>query len=272
MTKRKKDRITNALDFSPFSDLDKDGVPNILDCKPLDPTRDGFFGDLSGAIRRKFRKPSMIDYKRKKRDSILEDVLQKKTDPSILNYKPRKSKRDGLVSEISGAVKTRVKGEIGEAKERLVKEIAGEEVREERKILRKVERGAYLEAAKEEVEVRGREKARAKFKRRRPLGGLLGGEEDDVSELGEDDVSELGKDIRGTLRKAGKHGKGILRETTKLRVKTRTPDVKLPDISLGGTGMDVLSGTLRAIEPPKRRAKPKIRTEMPDVSLPDVKW
>lgn len=267
MTKRKKDRIQKSLSYDPFFDTDNDGVPNILDCRPLDPTRDGFFGDLGGAIKRRF-KPSMIDYKRKKRDGILEDVLQKKTDPSILDYKPRKPRkleRDGLVSEISGAIKTRVKGEVGEAKERLVKGIAGEEVREERKTLREAEREAYLEAAKEEIEERGREKARAKFKRRRPLMELLGGYEDD-------DVSELGEDIRGTLKKAGKHGKGILRETARSRVKTRTPDVKLPDISLGGTGMDVLSGTLRAIEPPKRRAKPKIRTEMPDVQMPDVRW
>ena len=264
MTKRRKDRITNALDFSPFSDSDKDGVPNILDCKPLDPTRDGFFGDLGGAIKRRFKKPSMIDYEPKKRDGILEDVLQKKTDPSILNYKPRKSKRDGLVSDIGVAIKTRVRGEVGEAKERLVKGIAGEEVREERKTLREAEHEAYLEAAKEEIEERGREKARAKFKRRRPLGGLLEGEDDDVSDLGED--------IKRTIVKAGKHGKGILRETARSRVKTRTPDVRLPDISLDGTGMDMLSGTLRTIVPTKRRTKPKIRTKMPDVPLPDIRW
>ena len=259
MTKRKKDNIQTALSYNPFGDLDGDEVPNILDCRPKNPKMDGFFGDL-----RKRFKPSMIDYKRKKRDGILEDVLQKKTDPSILNYKPRKSKRDGLVSDIGVAIKTRVKGEVGEAKERIVKGIAGEEVREERKTLREAEHEAYLEEAKEQIEERGREKARAKFERRKPLlGGLLGGTVD---------VSEFGEDVKETIKKAGKHGKGILRETTRSRVKTRTPDVKLPDISLGGTGMDVLSGTLRAIEPPKRRAKPKIRTEMPDVSMPDVRW
>ncbi|MCK4526008.1 hypothetical protein KAW18_01450 [candidate division WOR-3 bacterium] len=266
MTKRKKDRIQKALSYDPFFDTDNDGVPNILDCRPLDPTRDGFFGDLGGAIKRRF-KPSMIDYKRKKRDGILEDVLQKKTDPSILDYKPRKPRkleRDGLVSEISGAIKTRVKGEVGEAKERLVKGIAGEEVREERKTLREAEHEAYLEEAKEQIEERGREKARAKFERRKPLlGGLLGGTVD---------VSEFGEDVKETIKKAGKHGKGILKETARSRIKTRTPDVKLPDISLGGTGMDVLSGTLRTIKPTKRKTEAKIGTKMPDVQMPDVRW
>ena len=47
MTTKKVGRKKNPLSFNPFGDTDKDGVPNITDCDPLDPTRDGFFGDLA---------------------------------------------------------------------------------------------------------------------------------------------------------------------------------------------------------------------------------
>jgi len=213
MTKRKKDRIQTALSYDPFFDTDKDGVPNILDCAPLNPKKDGFFGD------------------------------------------------------IGRAAKKRVKAEVTELKERTIESIAGEEAREQRGELRKAEHEAYLEKAKEQVAERGREKARAKYEKRKPLlVGLLGGVEDD-------DLSEFGEDVKKTIKKAGKHGKRILRETSKPRIKTRTPDVKLPDTSIGGiTGRDALSGVLRTIEPTKRRTKVSVRTKMPDVASPDIRW
>ena len=41
--KKGEDRIRNALQFSPFSDIDRDGVPNILDCQPTNPLEHGFW-------------------------------------------------------------------------------------------------------------------------------------------------------------------------------------------------------------------------------------
>lgn len=262
---RKKDKIQQALSFNPFGDMDGDGVPNILDCRPMDPKMDGFFGDLGGAIKRKFKKPSMIDYEPKKRDGILEGAFKKKTDPSILNYKPKKSRklRDGFLGEVSGAAKTRIKGEISELKERTIEGISGEEARKHRKELKEAEQEAYYEKAKEQVAERGREKAQAKFRRHKPLlRGILG--EDD------DDMSDFGESIERTIKKVGKHGKGILKETSRSRVKTKMPDVKLPDTNLGG--LNVLSGTLRAIKPTKKGTKLKVGTKMPDVQMPDVRW
>lgn len=212
MTKRKGDRINRALEFSPFGDFDKDGVPNILDCAPHNKNRDGFFKDLGGAI------------------------------------------------------KKRTVAEVSELKERTIKGIVGEEAREQRKELREVGRESYLEEAKEQAEERGREKARAKYERRRPLQELLGG-------LDDEDVTELGDKVERIVKKAGKHGKGILKETTRSRTKTRMPDVKLPDAGMGGiTGRDVLKGTFRTIKPRKKGTKLKVGTKMPDVSMPDVSW
>lgn len=212
MVKRKKDRIRKALEFSPFSDMDGDGVPNILDCQPQNPKMDGFFGDLGGAI------------------------------------------------------KTRTKAELGELKQRTIEGIAGEEAREQRKSLKEAERESYLEEAKEQAEERGREKARAKYERRKPLlGGFIGGTDEEIPALSEK--------VGLSLKKAGKHGKGILKETTRSRTKTRMPDVKLPSGGMGGiTGRDVLSGTMRTIKPSKKGTKLKLRAKLPDASMPDVKW
>lgn len=219
MTKRKKDHIRKALEFSPFSDMDGDGVQNVLDCNPHDPTRDGFFGD------------------------------------------------------IGRAAKTRVKAEVGEIKERTIEGISGEEARERRKELQEAERESYLEEAKEQAEERGREKARAKYEKRKPLlSGFLGGADDE-------EIPALSEKVGLTLEKAGKHGKGILKETTISRTKTRMPDVKLPSARMGGiTGKDVLKGTMRSIKlskkekPSKRGTKLKVGTKLPDAPMPDVKW
>ena len=217
MAKRKKDRIRKALEFSPFSDMDGDGVPNVLDCRPMDPTRDGFFKDLGGAVR------------------------------------------------------TRVGSEVSELKERTIEGIAGEKAREQRRELREAEKGSYLEESKEMAEERGREKARAKYERRKPLMGLLEG-------TGEE-IPALSDKVGLTLKKAGKHGKSILKETTRSRTRTRMPDVKLPSASMGGiTGKDVLKGTMRTIKSSKkdrsskRGTKIKVGAKLPDASMPDVKW
>lgn len=212
MTKRKRDRIRKALEFSPFSDIDGDKVPNILDCRPTDSNMDGFFGDIGGAI------------------------------------------------------KTRVKTEVGELKERTIETIAGGEAKERHKELHEAEQEAYLEEAREQAEERGREKARAKFVRRKPLlGGLIGGTDKEIPALSEK--------VGLSLKKVGRHGKGILKETTISRAKTRMPDAKLPDTSLGGiTGRDVLKGTFRTIKPHKGGTKLKVGTKIPDASMPDVKW
>jgi hypothetical protein len=210
MTKRKEDLILRAINFDPFGDRDGDGVQNIIDCQPKNPLKDGFFRDFGGALKRKL-KPNMLDYKQKTRDGILEDALKKKTDPSILNYKPRKSHK--LTGEIGEAIKTRVKGGLGETKERLVKGIAGEEARKERRELQETEREAYLGEAKEMAEERGKEKAQRKFTKRR-IGEGFGEKVEDLEEK----VEEFAK-------KAGKHGKGILRDIEPVKVGKRGRDI-----------------------------------------------
>ena len=144
MTKRKKDLILRSINYNPFGDVDGDGVPNILDCQPKNPLKDGFFRDLGGAI------------------------------------------------------KTEIKGEVGEAKERIVKGIAGEERREQRKELREAEHEAYLEEGKEMAQERGEEKAQRKFTKHR-IGEGFG-----------EKVEDLEKKVEKFAKKAGKHGKGIL--------------------------------------------------------------
>lgn len=144
MQKRKEDLILKAVNYDPFGDFDMDGVQNILDCKPYDKTRDGFFRDLGGAI------------------------------------------------------KTEIKGEVGEAKERIVKGIAGEERREQRKELREAEHEAYLEEAKEMAQERGKEKAQRKFTKHR-IGEGFG-----------EKVEDLEEKVEKFAKKAGKHGKGML--------------------------------------------------------------
>ena len=195
MTKRKEDLILRAINYDPFGDTDGDSVQNIIDCSPNNPLKDGFFRDFGGALKRRL-KPNMLDYKQKTRDGILEDALKPKTDPSILNYKPRKSHK--LTGEISEAIKTRVKGGLGETKERLVKGIAGEEAREERKELRETEHKSYFKEAKEMAQERGKEKAQRKFTKHK-IGEGFGKKVEDLEEK----VDKFAK-------KAGKHGKGML--------------------------------------------------------------
>lgn len=163
MQKRKEDIILRAINFDPFGDLDGDGVPNILDCQPKNPLKDGFFRDLGGAI------------------------------------------------------KTEIKGEVGEAKERIVEGIAGEERREERKVLREAEH----EEAKEMVQERGKEKAQRKFTKHR-IGEGFG-----------EAVENLEEKVDRFSMKAGKHGKGMLGsiqhekidipKTVKQRKSVKTP-------------------------------------------------
>lgn len=105
MKKRKLDNIQRALSFDPFGDADFDGVPNILDCKPLDPKRHGFFGDFGVAV------------------------------------------------------KTRVRGEVGIAKKRILTRVAGEETMEQREAIREAEAKGYFEGSKEAAKRRGRERA-----------------------------------------------------------------------------------------------------------------
>ena len=140
MQKRKLDNIQRALSFSPvnisynpkkvlsgpknvgydpFGDRDGDRISNILDCAPLDPTKDGFFRDLGGAV------------------------------------------------------KTRVKGEVGLAKKHLLSRVSGVESRERREKIREAESEGYFEEIKKQVKERGREKARAKFGKREPIGRKL---------------------------------------------------------------------------------------------------
>lgn len=211
MTKRKEDLILRAINYDPFGDADRDGVQNIIDCKPMDPNRDGFFRDFGGALKRRL-KPNMLDYKQKTRDGILEDAFKKKTDPSILNYKPRKSHR--LSGDISEAIKTRVKGSLGQTKERIVKGIAGEEVRREHRELRETEHEAYLEEAKEMAQERGKEKAQHKFMKHR-IGEGFG-----------EKVEDLEEKVEKFAEKAGKHGKGMLRDMESVKVGKRGRDIR----------------------------------------------
>ena len=161
MQKRKEDLILSAINYDPFGDLDRDGVPNILDCQPNNPLKDGFFRDLGGAI------------------------------------------------------KTEVKGEVGEVKERLLKGIAGEERREQRKKLREAEREAYIEEAKEMAEERGKEKAQRKFTKRR-IGEGFG-----------EKVEELEEKVEKFTKKAGKHGKGMLEGDDRLSKKLSKKPVRM---------------------------------------------
>lgn len=178
MPKRKEDLILNAINYDPFGDIDKDGVQNILDCKPYDKTRDGFFRDLGGAI------------------------------------------------------KTEIKGEVGEAKERLLKGIAGEERREQRKKLREAERDAYIKEAKEMAEERGKEKAQRKFEKHR-IGEGFGEKVETLEEL-EKRLKKrpltLEEKVEKFAKKTGKHGKGMLegddllsKKSTKKSVRMVTP-------------------------------------------------
>lgn len=182
MKKRKLDNIQLALSYSPFSDYDKDGVPNILDCKPFDPQKDGFFRDLGGAVR------------------------------------------------------TRVKGEIGVTKTRILKGVAGEEAREQREAVRKAEAEGYYEEIKKQVKERGKARARAKFAKREPVGRKLEKTVEIIEEFAQ----------KGRKRSKKKRKVGL---------------VGCPDINLG------LLGT-----PLKRTKKVKVGTNMLNVKLPDVKW
>lgn len=181
MKKRKLDNIQLALSYSPFSDYDKDGVPNILDCKPFDPQKDGFFRDLGGAVR------------------------------------------------------TRVKGEIGVTKTRILKGVAGEEAREQREAVRKAESEGYYEEIKKQVKERGREKARAKFAKREPIGRKL--------EKTVEVIEKFAQRKQKKRRKVGLDG--------------------CPDVSLQ------LLGTIPSKK--TKKAKKKITGTL-NVVMPDVKW
>ena len=43
MSKTKVNRIAKPLQYSPFSDIDRDGVPNVLDCNPTNPMEQGLW-------------------------------------------------------------------------------------------------------------------------------------------------------------------------------------------------------------------------------------
>ena len=110
MKRRKHDNIQKTLSYSPFSDFDGDGVPNILDCRPKNPNMDGFFRDLGGAVRK------------------------------------------------------RVKSEVGVAKKRILERVSGEKELERRKEIREAESEGYYEERLKEAKKRGREKALIKKK------------------------------------------------------------------------------------------------------------
>jgi len=43
--------VWNRDNIAPIIDFDRDGVPNLIDCKPYDPTQDGFLGDVGRAAK-----------------------------------------------------------------------------------------------------------------------------------------------------------------------------------------------------------------------------
>lgn len=134
---------------------------------------------------------------------------------NIIDCSPNNPLKDGFFRDLGGAIKTEIKGEIGEAKERMVKGIAGEERREQRKELREAEHEAYLEEAKEMAQESGKEKAQRKFTKRR-IGEGFG-----------EKVEDLEEKVDKFAKKAGKHGKGMLAgiETEKIRAGKRSKDI-----------------------------------------------
>lgn len=75
----------NKYNLSFFGDADKDKVPNVLDCKPLDPKRDGIFGRIINTI-------SGGKYGQTKEDYQAEQTLKRVEQKRQLEYKLEKQK------------------------------------------------------------------------------------------------------------------------------------------------------------------------------------
>ena len=133
---------------------------------------------------------------------------------NIIDCQPKNPLKDGFFRDLGGALKTRAKGSIGEAKERFVEGIAGEEAREQRKSLREAEHESYLEEAKEMAQERGKEKAQRKFTKRR-IGEGFG-----------EKVEDLEEKVEKFAKKAGKHGKGMLKDMESVKVGKRGRDIR----------------------------------------------
>ena len=126
--------------------------------------------------------------------------------PNFFDCKPRNPNEDGIFRDVGRAVATRVKHEVGDIKEAVLEEIAGEEKREERLEIQEIEKEAYLKERKKVAEEEARRRARAKFERAK-------------------EVEELRKERRKeTIREEAE----ALRTVHRVRHRVRTPRVRTP--------------------------------------------
>jgi len=95
-------------------------------------------------------------------------LFQDHDNDGVPNWKdcdPFDPNRQGILHDIGGAVKTRTQHEVGDIKEHLIEEIAGEEKREERLEIEAARKKASLAARKKVAEEEEERRARAKFER-----------------------------------------------------------------------------------------------------------
>jgi len=92
--------------LSAFGDVDKDGVKNVMDCKPYDPNRDGLFGRavhvITGGRAGQSKKDYVVERDHRRAERI--DLKREETKAYKREYKKARIERAGLKGKEAGSM------------------------------------------------------------------------------------------------------------------------------------------------------------------------
>ena len=145
--------------------------------------------------------------------------------PNFFDCQPRNPYKDGILKDVGEAVATRVKHTVGDVKEHVIEEIAGEKKRSERLEIEEVKEEAYLRERKKAAEEEARIKARAKIERHK-----------EKVEARKERIKEE-KEIRKEIRKETHQEEvGTRKERRKEVIKKENEARKVARAKYNGTG------------------------------------